>query len=112
MSAFPGPADAIRVSADGGSQVRWRHDGRELFFVAADRRMMAASVDESADGRSLEVARAAALFRTRLAVGSNIASERPQYDVASDGRFLMNVFVDEPASSPIEVLLNWERQPR
>jgi hypothetical protein len=31
----------------------------------------------------------------------------PQYAVASDGRFLMNVTVDDDAASPISIVLNW-----
>jgi hypothetical protein len=32
---------------------------------------------------------------------------RPQYDVAPDGRFLINVTTDEAVASPITVVLNW-----
>ena len=34
-------------------------------------------------------------------------AQRPQYEVAPDGRFLMNLAVDLPAS-PITVVLNWD----
>ena len=32
---------------------------------------------------------------------------KQQYDVASDGRFLMNVPVEEDASAPLTLILNW-----
>jgi Tol biopolymer transport system component len=108
VRSFPGPSDPIRVSAEGGSQARWGRDGRELFFIAADRRLMAAPIRETSGGRVLDVGPAVALFRTRLAAGSNIALGRPQYDVASDGRFLMNVIVDQSPVPPIAVVLNWD----
>ena len=53
----------------------------------------------------------AALFPTRLATGGGIVTAgflaRAQYDVAPDGRFLMNVAADEAVTSPITVVLNW-----
>ena len=46
---------------------------------------------------------------TRLATGSGImgAARKPQYAVAPDGRFLMNVVVEGGTPSPITVVLNW-----
>jgi len=53
-----------------------------------------------------------ALFPTRLASGAGIGSGgyvfTAQYAVAADGRFLMNVAVDEGVTSPITIVLNWE----
>jgi Tol biopolymer transport system component len=44
---FP-PADASwRVSLEGGTQPEWRRDGRELFYVNGDRRLMAVPLDTS-----------------------------------------------------------------
>jgi eukaryotic-like serine/threonine-protein kinase len=34
----------VRLSTGGGSQPRWRRDGRELFFVSPDNRLMSVSV--------------------------------------------------------------------
>ena len=31
---FPGPGDDVRVSIDGGAQVRWNPNGKELFYIA------------------------------------------------------------------------------
>ena len=42
LQPFPGPGAKQRVSVAGGTQARWRGDGRELFYIAAD---------ESPDGR-------------------------------------------------------------
>lgn len=51
------------------------------------------------------------LFAARFAAGVNIfaggAQSRAQYAVTSDGRFLVNMQVDDPAS-PINVILNWQ----
>jgi hypothetical protein len=32
----------------------------------------------------------------------------PQYDVAADGRFLINVNTDEANTSPITIIQNWQ----
>ena len=49
------------------------------------------------------------LFTTHLAQGPGIVATRSQYAVASDGRFLINVSVDEAAPAPpITVVVNWQ----
>ena len=100
-----------QVSTTGGSQPRWRLDGKELFYLAADGRLMAVSIAVGVDAPDLKVGTAVPLFRTRLASGSNIPSgvlSKPQYAVAANGRFLMNVVVEGAAAPPITVVLNWD----
>jgi hypothetical protein len=36
-----------------------------------------------------------------------LTGTRQQYDVAPDGRFLINVNVDEGTAAPITVITNW-----
>ena len=36
-----------------------------------------------------------------------MSGTRQQYDVAPDGRFLINVSVDEGNAAPITVITNW-----
>jgi ABC-type antimicrobial peptide transport system permease subunit len=93
------------VSTAGGTQPRWRHDGKELYFVAPDGRLMAVSVTPSADGKGLDATPPVRLFPTRLA--SAVVAGRSQYVVAPDGRFLLDAAVDEGSASPITVVLNW-----
>lgn len=103
---FPGPGGQWQISTAGGTQPRWRPDGKELYYIAPDGKLMAASV--VARGATLEPGTPAALFQTRITrgVGSG-AILRPQYDVAPDGRFLINVTTEEATASPITVILNW-----
>ncbi len=44
VQSFPAGAGKFRVSTDGGSQPRWRRDGKELFFISATARLMAVDV--------------------------------------------------------------------
>ncbi len=107
VQPFPGPGEKKRVSPAGGGQVRWRPDGRELYYVAADNRLMAVSAASAKDGRSLELAAPVALFPTRFATGANVTGTKPQYAVASDGRFLLNERIVEDGAAPITIVQNW-----
>lgn len=114
VRTFPGPGSQWRVSTAGGTQPRWRPDGKELFYVAPDTRLMAAPIAMGRDKHSLEPGTPVPLFATRLASGSGIsavAGTRPQYAVAADGRFLMNVTVEAATPTPITVVLHWDAGP-
>jgi hypothetical protein len=104
---FPGPGGKWQVSTGGGIYPRWRHDGKELFYIAPDNRMMAVPIQV---GGTLSAGTAVALFPTELATGGNLGiggfQSKPEYAVAADGRFLLNVTVGD-AASPITVVLNW-----
>src|SRR5206468_964959 len=45
VQPFPGPGEKVRVSVDGGTQVRWRADGKELFYIAPDNQLMSVPID-------------------------------------------------------------------
>jgi Tol biopolymer transport system component len=95
--------DKRRISTGGGNQPRWRRDGRELFYVAADGQMMAVAVQAS--GATFEHGAPRALFKTRMRWEAPVFLGI-QYDVASDGqRFLIATVVGEP--TPVSVILNW-----
>jgi Tol biopolymer transport system component len=72
VCSFPGPCAPRQVSTAGGSQPRWRPDGKELFYVAADARLMAVPIEVGVDSRTLERGAPKPLFKTRLASGTNI----------------------------------------
>jgi Tol biopolymer transport system component len=104
VQAFPGPAGSQLVSTHGGSQPRWRRDGKELFYVATDETLMVVSIGQAA-GQRLETSKPAPLFRTRLEAGDQ---PKQQYAVAPDGeRFLMNVLAEEANVLPIILVQNW-----
>ena len=62
--------------------------------------------------RTVTVGTAVALFETRLATGAGISpggyQSRALYAVAPDGRFLLNMTVEEDQQRPIMIVLNWE----
>ena len=98
MTAFPTPAGIQQVSTAGGDFPRWKRDGTELYFLGPDK-LMAASI--SVEGNAVKVGDVKPLFDIRWPLGT-----RSVYDVARDGRFLMNVW-DAGASLPITIVVNW-----
>src|SRR5205823_375791 len=60
ISPFPGPGARRRLSTGGGRQPQWRRDGREIFYIASDKRLMAAEV--SVNGENPDVGAIRTLF--------------------------------------------------
>lgn len=100
---FPEGGGRWQISSGGGQQPQWRGDGRELYYVAPDRRLIAA---ELAGGRTgLSVGPSQTLFDTRL-VGWERLGAGAQYAVSADGqRFLVNTASDVYA--PITLVRRW-----
>jgi eukaryotic-like serine/threonine-protein kinase len=103
VSAFPRWGSRRQVSASGGSQPVWRRDGKELFYVGADNRLMAVSTRLTG---GLEVGAPRGLFDSRLAASS---SDIPLFDVSADGtRFLLSLRDEEGRSLPMHIVVNWK----
>nr|HEV7953893.1 protein kinase [Candidatus Acidoferrales bacterium] len=95
--------DKRRVSTNGGSEVKWRANGQELFYVAGDGQLMAVPVKTS--GAGIEFGAPKALFKTRLFGQQAILHE---FDVTPDGqRFIVGTLIGEPKAPPPTVILNW-----
>jgi Tol biopolymer transport system component len=105
----PGGAAAAvaqwQVSTAGGVYPRWRPDGRELYYLAPPSEMMAAPITATAS--TVMPGAPVALFSTRIVGGGTDNLQGRQYDVARDGRFLINTVLND-TSSPITLLQNWK----
>lgn len=102
VQTFPQPTGKWQVSLRGGTQPRWRADGKELYFIGADGMLMAAPVTIA--GSTLSAGTPVPLFAAHLASGAG--ANRQNYAVARDGRFLI-VQPIESAPAPITLILNW-----
>ena len=102
VRSFPEPGGEWQISTGGGTGARWHPDGKELFYIAPDGTLMSVSI--TTQGTTLVPGTPRPLFQSPIALGP-LSNTRAQYDVAPDGRFLINVTVDDPA--PITVLQNW-----
>ncbi len=101
VQAFPGAGGKRQISRGGGSQPRWRKDGKELFYVAPDRTLMAVQVSFE---NGFEYGDSTPLFRTQ--VDDYDAPNR--YVVSNDGqRFLINVPMGRASTNPVAVVVNW-----
>jgi eukaryotic-like serine/threonine-protein kinase len=98
-----------QASTMGGIFPKWRPDGRELYYIAPDGKLMAVSIAVS--GQTLEPGPPVALFATRILGGGTDSNQGRQYDVSRDGRFLINTVLDDATTSPITLLLNWKPPP-
>ena len=105
---FPRAEGQWTISLGGGEQPRWRSDGKELFFVAADGKLMAVSVKALPDPRpTFEAGTPTALFDAHIAPSAT--DNVFMYDVTADGkRFLIDTTADFDGSSPpLNVVVNW-----
>jgi Tol biopolymer transport system component len=99
---FPVSSGRRQISTGGGAAPRWRADGREVYFIAPDGKMMAVPVTTT--GSTFEAGKPVALFSTQIA----LQAFKFQYAVSRDGRFLVNnVTAPEATASPITLILNW-----
>jgi eukaryotic-like serine/threonine-protein kinase len=98
VQTFPTQGSKWQVSANGGSTPVWSRDGKELFFIGGDQRLMAVAVK---GGAKFEAGVPKPLFDASLAAAAL------GFDVSKDGRFLMSVHTKQAASVPMTVVLNW-----
>ncbi len=102
-TTFPGGIGKWQVSRGGGTEPRWRGDGKELYYIGQSGMLMAASV--STDG-GFSSGTPLPLFplRGRPHVSS---TDQYTYDVTKDGqRFLVNRFVKADHPTPLTIVLN------
>jgi Tol biopolymer transport system component len=103
VTTFPGAAGKWQVSRGGGTEPRWRGDGRELFYIGQSGMLMAAPVASEgtfSNGTPLPLFQ----LRGRTAISS---TDLFTYDVAKDGqRFLVNRYLSSEHPSPLTIVLN------
>jgi Tol biopolymer transport system component len=96
----------LQVSTAGGMFPLWRADGQELYFLGPDGELMAAPI--TTRGAALEPGTPTVLFQTRIFGGGVENGQGRQFDVTSDGRFLINTVLDDASATPITLIQNWD----
>jgi Tol biopolymer transport system component len=99
VMSWPDLQGKWQISSEGGGMPRWRSDGRELFFIAADRRLMA--VEIAAEGAKLRIGQPVPLAQTR--VGAPLSSRSHDWVAMPDGKVFIVIEPlpsadDQPAS--------------
>ena len=95
------------VSTGGGVMPRWRRDGKELFYISPDWKMMAVDVETQSTFRS---GTQHALFDTEM-VDTGIRNGPMSWDVAPDGKRFLIITDKTQESSSLNVILNWRQKP-
>ena len=101
VQTFPMPGAKVQISSAGGIEPIWSRDGKELFFIADDRKMMAVQV--RTNSTKFEAGLPAPLFDSHF----DTLNPFGWYDVARDGRFLIPTVVEQSAAAPMTVVVNW-----
>ncbi len=97
IDAFPTPRARVRVTTAGGTEPRWRRDGKEIYFRRGSE-IHAVALAFGAGGIT-------ATTTTRL---FDAATDIRAYDAAADGqRFLLNVPAASAAPRPATIVINW-----
>lgn len=99
VQPFPGPGGRIQISSSAGAQPVWSRDGRHLFYIALDKKLMEVDFDP----RTATASAPRVLFQTRILPPTYVGT---QYDVSPRGEFLVNS-VPAEHSAPITMLSNW-----
>ena len=92
-----------QISNGGGTMPRWRGDGKEIFYLSLDGKMMAVRV--SGDGAAFQSSTPQFLFN---ATPPQLRTSNWEYDVSADGeRFLMIEPMAAPEYQPLTLVSNW-----
>ncbi|MDA2923935.1 serine/threonine-protein kinase [Acidobacteria bacterium AH-259-L09] len=100
VASFPDLAERRQVSNAGGCQAVWRKDGKELFYLQLDGKLMAVDVKA---GTTLETGIPKVLFQT----GVRVDPVFDQYCVRRDGQRFLLIEPAEGTAVPINIVLNW-----
>ena len=98
VQAIPASGAKYQISTEGGTVPRWRRDGRELFYISADQRLVAVPISA---GTGLQVGKPQPLF-ANAGMNSFVPSK-------SGDRFLINVPAsgEQAVTPPIIVVTDW-----
>jgi serine/threonine protein kinase len=107
VQSFPKADFRTRISTSGGSMPRWRSDGKEIFYISKESRLIAVPI---AAAETFHVGDPKVLFEIQLAEIAQPPTNGAEfvYSVSPDGqRFLVNSLADAQPQQPITVILNW-----
>jgi Tol biopolymer transport system component len=108
VQSFPEGGNKRQVSVDGGSDSKWRADGRELFYVSPKHKLISVKLQP---GARFEAGLPVELFE--MPIPDLVASFPNNYLASADGqRFLVNTLVRDAPSPQISVVINWAAELR
>ena len=104
VTPFSRPGERQQISTNGGGKPRWRRDGKEVYYVALDGKLMATETRIGENGVETGATRALMTIK-----GSSPASTAGYpYDVSPDGqRILTSIPVGDAGIQPVTLVQNW-----
>jgi Tol biopolymer transport system component len=106
VHTFPDPSGGKwTISAEGGVEPKWSRNGRELYYLAFDGKLMSVAIN----GPNFSAGKPTPLFKTPLSVTPTSPTRDRRYDVAPDGRFLIDTPGERGAFAPFTIVVNWAK---
>jgi Tol biopolymer transport system component/tRNA A-37 threonylcarbamoyl transferase component Bud32 len=103
VTTFPIAAGKWQVSRGGGTEPRWRGDGKEIFYIGAGSTLTAVPIS---GGGTFSTGNPAPLFKSQLRAQVS-STDLFTYDVTKDGkRFLVNRYAKPQQVAPLHIILN------
>jgi hypothetical protein len=103
VTTYPQASGKWQVSRGGGTEPRWRGDGKEMFYLGPHEELTAVEVNA---GETFSAGTPAKLFTFQARAGIS-STDLFTYDAVRDGqRFIVNRYVKPPAIAPLTVILN------
>ena len=96
---FPGPGGKWQVSRGDGRGPLWRRDGKEIFYLSADNKLIAVKVETSGDSF--------AAGEVRVLFDSQSYGVFGRYSVSADGQRFVVVYEESQPSSTLTFVSNW-----
>ena len=104
LCTFPGLEGRKLVSTDGGAEPLFSRDGKELFYRSGDRMMAVRILSTHPE---IELSRPEILFEGSFQSGVLSGNPGLNYDVASDGRFVMIRDEGSRKETSLHVVFGW-----
>ena len=100
IDSFPNRRGKTRISTGGGNFPEWGPDGRQLFYVSSDGKLMSSILKLGGD--SLEPSASRELFTL-----SAVDSSQLPYEVGPDGKRFLVLATPRNYVQPLTVIVNW-----
>jgi hypothetical protein len=101
---FPDASGKVQISRGGGTEPRWRGDGKEIYYLAPQNKLTAVAINEVEGVLSAGTSQILFQIPGRAPISS---TDLFTYDVTSDGkRFLVNRYLKPSSVPPFSIILN------
>ena len=100
MASFPEFTGQRQISDSGGCQPLWRKDGREIFYMTLEGKLMSVELQP---GSAMDAGSPRPLFQTAVRIDPRLN----QYAVTGDGQRFLVLESAEPSAPPMTLVVNW-----